>query len=117
MTNEQKFAGDEIIDVEIGGMGELEKSSIKYFLETGTINGNFRMRLRSIFSAGFRAQHDETIDSNTDKEWADTLKKALRRLVNAVDINPELAKEVQPANEAAKKLLTEYYNYKENTSI
>lgn len=51
------------------------------------------------------------------KEWADSLKKALRRLVNAVDINPELAKEVQPANEAAKKLLTEYYNYKENTSI
>jgi hypothetical protein len=71
----------------------------------------------SPFSAGFRAQDDETIDSNTDKEWTDSLKKALRRLVNARDINQQLAKEVQPANEAAKKLLTEYYNYKENISI
>lgn len=36
---------DAQIDLTIGRMGELEKSSIKYFLETGTINGSFRNRL------------------------------------------------------------------------
>lgn len=40
----------EIINATIERMGVLEKSSVKYFLETGSINGSFRQRLYEIMS-------------------------------------------------------------------
>jgi len=39
-----------LIDTHIGRMGELEKGSIKHFIETGTINGSFNLRLVSLIN-------------------------------------------------------------------
>lgn len=36
---------DQLIETRIGKMSELDKASIKYFLETGTISGGFRNEL------------------------------------------------------------------------
>lgn len=92
----------------IGRMGELEKASIKYFLETGTINGSFRQRLVELYerkhpqpvSPANREEDDEypTYEqAGGDKKWDDMteLEKAyynLRKTKDALAVCMNTAK-------------------------
>lgn len=61
---------DALIDHHIGKMwGSLSSASIKYFLETGKVNGGFREHLLNLMDAWKKYKLDETPTEEQKEEW------------------------------------------------